>query len=65
VQHLFKLLLEQSELSGLVLHRRELSPDQRQQTRTHGHAWSPIQANNHCFDVTKRQPQRAGPPDEA
>jgi hypothetical protein len=65
VQHLLKLLLEESELGGLVLHRRELSPDQRQQTRTHGQAWSPIQANNHCFDVTKRQAQRAGPPDEA
>jgi hypothetical protein len=48
-----------------VLHRSELSPDQRQQTRTHGQAWFPIQANNHCFDVTKRQAQRAGAPDEA
>jgi hypothetical protein len=65
VQHLFKLLLEQSELGALVLHRRELPSDQRQQTGTHGQAWSPIKANNHGFDVTKRQAQRAGPSDEA
>jgi len=65
VQHVFKLPLEQSELGGLVLYRRELPPDQRQQTRTHGQAGSPIQANYHCLDVTKRQAQRAGPPDEA
>jgi len=65
VQHLFKLLLQQSELGGLVVHCSELSSDQRQQTRAQGQAWLPIEANNHCFDVTKRQAQRAGPSDEA
>jgi len=65
VQHLFKLLLEQSELGGLVLYRRELSSDQRQQTGTHGQAWSPIEVNDHRLYVTKGQAQRAGSPDEA
>jgi hypothetical protein len=65
VQHLFKVLLEQSELGGLVLHRRELSPDQRQQTRTQARARSSIEADDHRLDVTKGQAQRAGSPDEA
>ena len=65
VQHLFKLLLEESKLGGLVLHRRELSSDHRQETRAHGQAWFPTEANDDRFDVTERQTQRARPSDEA
>jgi hypothetical protein len=65
VQHLFKLLLEQTQLSGLVLHGRELPSNNLKQTRPQGRAWSSIETYDHCFDVTKRQAQRAGSSDEA
>ena len=51
------LLLEQSELFGLMLHTRDLLSDQCQQTRTHAPAWSPIQAADQGLDIAKRQPQ--------
>ena len=42
-QHLFKVPLEQLELSDLVLHGRELTADHPEQVRTKSRVWRAIQ----------------------
>jgi hypothetical protein len=63
-QYLFKLLLQQLELAGLVLHRRELLSNQCQEPRTQART-SLFEGHDECLDLAEWHPQGARPPDEA
>jgi hypothetical protein len=55
LQYLFKLPLQQLELVGLVLHRRELLSDQCQEARPQART-SALESRGQCLDLAERQP---------
>jgi hypothetical protein len=54
-QYLFKLLLQQLELTGLVLHRQELLSDQCQEPRTQART-SLLEGHDQCLDLAEWHP---------
>jgi hypothetical protein len=61
---LFELLLEEMQVTDLLLHGGQLFPDQSEKAGSHFRAWSFIQSRRQRFEILKGQPERTSSPDK-